>query len=262
MNPPMIASPESTLADILARSGRKAKAVPIRKTFLQGGDRSDPEPGPLARLVRRRDDRALQLYLLFHAVATADPWDSTKDARVWARAMNLRTRTGYDTAAISKAWRRLEQQQLVSRSRRGRLARVTLLDESGTGKPYRHHAAAEPYFKLPFEYWLNGWHRRLDLPAKAILLIGLSLPPEFILPEAEAPRWYGISADTTRRGLRELQDRGLLTVQKTVKEAPAAPEGFAIEHRYTLQPPFAKPKRPRLELLNSFRVPARRRAGM
>jgi hypothetical protein len=104
------------------------------------------------------------------------PGDSTKDARIWARALNLRTAKGYDTAAISKAWRRLEQQQLVSRSRRGRLARVTLLDESGTGKFYRHHAGTEPYFKLPFEYWLDGWHRRLDLPAKAILLIGLSLP--------------------------------------------------------------------------------------
>ncbi|MGH8900153.1 MAG: hypothetical protein ACRDYA_00345 [Egibacteraceae bacterium] len=76
--------------------------------------------GPLARLVRSHDERALDLYLLLRAVAVAEPWKSTKDARVWARVMGLVNAQGdHDISAISKAWRRLGNSNSSGGSGRG-----------------------------------------------------------------------------------------------------------------------------------------------
>jgi len=80
----------------------------------------------------------------------------------------------------------------------------------------------------------------LSLPAKAMLLIALSLPARFPLPAERAPNWYGISETTARRGFRELRQKGLITVDKEYKEAPLAPMGYTAVNFYTLQAPFSK----------------------
>ncbi len=100
----------------------------------------------------------------------------------------------------------------------------------------------EPYLKLPFQYWLaeDLWYQKLQLSAKAVLVIALSLPREFILPVEKAQRWYGLSADTTGRGLRSLRKLGLLDVRKEFKKAPLAPQGYTEQLVYSLQGPFAR----------------------
>ena len=79
----------------------------------------------------------------------------------------------------------------------------------------------------------------MSLPAKAVLLIGLSLRPGFVLPVEKAPLWYGISSDTAQRGLAELARRGVLDRNREPKKAPLAPMGFTFDQHHTLLDPFA-----------------------
>ncbi|HVL81080.1 MAG TPA: hypothetical protein VM840_05750 [Actinomycetota bacterium] len=191
----------------------------------------------MAGIVRRRDDRALDLYLLVLAICSKEPWDVTLPAAVWTRTLHLTNAP----SAVSKAWRRLEHAKLIRRERHGRLTRVFLLREDGSGEPYTHPGAdGRPYFRVPFDFWLapQGWNRRMPLSAKAVLLVGLSLPDAFILPYDRAPDWYGVSADTAARGLRWLRKHDLLYVEKRLKPAPLSAQGYTEERRYTLMPPF------------------------
>ncbi|MEO8291183.1 MAG: hypothetical protein ABI649_09355 [Gaiellaceae bacterium] len=152
-------------------------------------------------------------------------------------------------ATISKQWKWLEEQKLISREgRRGRYREIVMLREDGSGAAYLPGLRGGQWFHVPFEYWTHHWFGKLSLPAKAVLLIGLSLLDDFVLPETKAPTWYGISPDTAGRGLRSLREQGLLTVRRLKKPSEAAPLGFTVEHHYTLQPPFG-PKGKRSKLL-------------
>lgn len=243
---PLAADQDDTVEDLLRTSGRKTKSVPLRRVFVQQGVQRDPRPGPLAGLLRAHDERALDLFVLHRAVASADPWDVTRDARVWARALGLHRDRDGGVAAVSKTWRRLETVHvLVRRERRSRMAKIISLREDGLGGPYTHPTGSrrdERYFKLPYEYWTEGahWYRTLTFRAKAMLLVSLSLPAGFVLPTQRVPEWYGISADSADRGLRELDKAGLLRREITVKKAPQAPLGIAQEYHHTLLPPFTQ----------------------
>jgi hypothetical protein len=238
-NPP---TPKAALEAFLEGSGRHGEATPISKLFLQRSDGGKLTPSPLASLVRRHDNLGLTLYLLLVTAATAPPWDCTREAIGWARALNLKVKDGYDTVAISRTWRRLENLGLIKRQRQGLYSSPRLLREDGTGHPY---SRSSPYFRLPFAFWREGWHRRLDLPGKAMLLIALDLPDDFRLPTERAKDWYGISADTAERGFRELLGNNLLTVRKVYKPAPLTAAGYTQENHYTLQSPFFSSRKPR-----------------
>jgi len=241
MKRPPTPTRQATIEALLERSKRPNNALPIRRTFLQQGTLRHPQPGPLAELVHRHDERALDQYLLLHAAASADPWNVDLPAATWARAMGLAGETA--TSAVSKTWRRLEDLGLVARTRSRRLASVTLLREDGSGEPYTHPGRGrdrEPYFKLPYAYWTDEqeWHRTLKLPAKAVLLIALSLRDDFILPAERAPDWYDLSPDSADRGLRMLRQKGLLQRRTELKVAPLSAIGVTEEFHYTLKPPF------------------------
>lgn len=207
-------------------------------TFVQkrtAGGR--PGPGPLASFVRSHHNRGLDQYLLFHAAASGEKFGVTRPAKVWARALGFGA-TPSALSAVSKNWAWLEREQLIARSRRGRMSLITLLKEDGSGSQYLHPGKAGGYFQIPYEYWFDGWHVRLDLPTKAVLLIALSLRDDFILPLEHADAWYGLSSATIGRGLRTLRARGLLRVRRERRKAPLAPDGFTWEHHYTLTEPF------------------------
>lgn len=191
-------------------------------------------------IVRSRDEVALDLYLLHRARASSPPFDVAVHSAVWARAVGM---DDAGTAAVSKAWRRLETKyRLVQRERRGRFAKIVALREDGSGKPYVVPAGStwnDRYFKIPFAYWLDDWYATLSLRGKAALMIALSLPSPFTLPVERGPAWYGISADTLERGLRELVTRGALTRELRVRSAPLAPSGKTRVAEYTRITPFA-----------------------
>ena len=232
------ATPYDTVKALLDRS--KRRAAPIRRSFLQQGGQDEPKAGPLANLVRRHDKRALDLYLLILAAASAEPYDVRHHSAVWSRMLYREESAG--RVAVSKTLARLEKTyHLIERQRVSRLTRIILLREDGSGEPYTHPATgqpAEPYLQLPHKYWLKEWNRKLTLPGKAVLLIALSLRAGFLLPAEYAKDWYGISADTVQAGLRELRNYGLLDYQIKYKLAPLTPQGFSSERRYSLQSPF------------------------
>jgi hypothetical protein len=234
---PIRVTQAETIAELLA--GSKRSEVPIRKTFVQQGRGKVRVPGPVARLCSHHDERGLDLYLLLHARASADPFDVVLAATVWARMLGL-SPTASAHSAVSKAFRRLEELRLITRGRAGNRSRVKILAEDGSGEPYAHPSkGGTSYMKLPYAYWEDGWYQKLEMPGKTLLLIALSLNNMgFILPEEKGPDWYGLSPDTVGRGLTELQQHQLLDVAEIPKPAPLAPEGFTLERRYTLRVPF------------------------
>ena len=136
---------------------------------------------------------------------------------------------------------------------------VVALNESGDGSPYdrpRDGGTTDAYLQLSFDYWLSGpngekgpaWIDVLTAPAKAMLLIGLTLREDFELPLERAPKWYGISADTALRGFNELRQHGLLDSRLEVVDAPLSPEGITRISRYTLLAPFESRKRKKIPL--------------
>lgn len=242
--PTVAATRDDTVEAFLARSKRPA-GVPVRRAFVQGGTQSRPAPGPLATLVRHRDPRALDLFLLLLAAASGGEFDVTSESTVWARAVGVPAGTDA-AAAVSKTWSRIESLGLVAKERRGRLARVQLLREDGSKSPYGHpFGAREPYFKIPTAYWTDDgrWYRALTLPGKAMLLVSLSLDDGFYLPFEKAKAWYGISTDTARAGIGELLAHDLLKVTTRYLTAPLTPAGFIERRHYTLRPPFDRAAR-------------------
>lgn len=251
LDPPPLSQADALNALVRRRGGRR-DFVPISRSFLQqrqphGG------AGPLAKFVNARRKRALDLWLLAHTLASTHPWDVGFPSWVWATALGMPD-TPASHVFISKTWTWLEQRHMIRSERDGSLRRIWLLDDGGTGNPYDHGNSDQfkfDYFKLSHSYWLDGWCQKLDLAGTAVLLIALSLPKTFILPQEHAGRWYGISRDTVRRGLRELVDNELLSVQITHKRAPLSPTGATEQRRYTLRDPFRRLTLPAAERTNN-----------
>lgn len=142
--------------------------------------------------------------------------------------------------AVSRNWAFLRELGLVETRRIGRQVNATVLREDGSREAYSHpgRKPRARYFQLPYAYWQDGWHERLELPGKAMLLTALTLGDLFWLPARHAPAWYGISPSMLERGLRELRHANLLGVARQPKTAALAPEGYTVENYYVLQPPF------------------------
>jgi hypothetical protein len=245
--PPPPLSQQETLTDMLKQARRGA--VPIRTTFVQQGRGKSTTPGPLASFIASHDERGLDAYLFVHALASKDPWDCEYPSGMWIRALGLRDTATLRSArgVVSKIMKRLEGRALIKRGRAGRMSTVTLLREDGSGKKYERPPVTDgdTWFSLPHAYWLDEHYRTLSLPAKAMLLIALSLPGVFYLPYEKAKPWYGISADSAGRGLRELEKAGfLVTIQQWVKNH-RSDTGWVEQRSYVLAGPYAKTARKR-----------------
>ncbi len=233
--------------DAIADSTQR-EAFPLRHTFIQHKREGASVPGPLASFVSAGDRTGLLLYFLALTKASAEPWDVALHSAVWARALGLQHPMGPTARGrVSKAWARLVERKLVTRSRRGRTAEFTLLLEDGSGNAYTRPSGAsgDRYINVPHALWTRGpsdstrWFEDLSLPELSFLAIALDNRSTFQLAVERGPEYYGISADTLYRGYRGLRNKRLLDVQQRRLKAPLAPEGFSYENHYTLQPPFA-----------------------
>jgi hypothetical protein len=238
------ATQQSTIEALLDAS--KRDHLPLANLFVQHRDaKGKGIAGPLADFVGAHHDRALHQYLLAHAAASGGAWDIAYESPVWARSLGLSDRHASSANAISRNWAWLERRQLISRSRSGRLAKITLLYDDGSGDPYRHPSKRkDQYLRLPYAFWREEWYRRLDLPAIAVLLIGLSLRPgQFRLPQERVYRWYGISTSTFQKGVQTLVRAELLRRIHIQEEAPLLAQGFTRVNLYELRRPFARKRR-------------------
>ncbi|MFD8364368.1 hypothetical protein ACFW9V_05620 [Streptomyces hygroscopicus] len=241
--PTPLGQPE-TIKLILDRSRRSTRTVPIRRAFLQkevgkGGTKS---PGALTDLVRRSAKRPLDLYLLLSAVTSSGDFSVTEWSTTWARSVGIFDETA-GTAAVSRAWKVLKELGLITRARgEGGKSTITKLHEDGSGRPYTApgEGVGDPYFQLPFEYWDKGWYSILSLPGKAMLLIALSQRKlKFTLPQERMPKWYGISADSAGKGIRELMKHDILVhVDDEWFDTLKTRSGRGSRPVYSLWPPF------------------------
>lgn len=227
----------------LDQADRPSESVPVRRVFVQQGEQAHPVPGPLHMMLRHGDEKALDLYLLFLNGASAEPWDTARDARIWARGLGLPTAKDDGASTVSKVWRRLDATyNLIERHRSGRLVNITALHESGDRSAYEHPSGENDdlYFRLPWAYWLDPerYYRTLSLKAKVMLLVASSLKPGFALPLDKIHPWYGISKRSGADGLQELEDAGLLDRTKAKRVDLGAPKGYVIENRHTLLAPL------------------------
>lgn len=256
MNDAPIPGQQAAIQALLNASARPSQRVNIRNSFVQGGDQKHPLPGPLHKIVRGHDDRALDLFLLHRTLVSAEPWTSRPlSSAVWARMLGVETDLDHGAAVISRTWRRLDQKyRLITRGKVGRKAVFTSLREDGSREDYTAPSGRDiqnRYFQLPFAYWTDpeAWYRTLTLAAKAMLLISSTLKPGFILPTERVPDWYGVSAETAQRGLKELRDAGLISRATSYKETPLEAVRYTQEHHYTLTPPFGRAQKRRLTVV-------------
>lgn len=231
------ATPVSTRNALLGIQQRSRTA--IRSAFVQerGGNRA---PGPLHKFVRERRLLALQLYLLLHCVASGDPWDYAMPAAGWARALDKTNASA--EATVSRSWSWLKAQRLVRTQREGRRLRVWLLLEDGSGNEYTR---STDFFYLPFAFFREAWHTKLELPGTVVLLIALDqskYKPWFELRTEPASEWFGISADTLQRGLDELGEHHLLKVAPRRVRVAKSRTGSALVNSYALLHPFRTPQ--------------------
>ncbi|MFF9770134.1 hypothetical protein ACF1GT_26735 [Streptomyces sp. NPDC014636] len=119
---------------------------------------------------------------------------------------------------------------------------ITKLHEDGSGRPYTPpgEKRGDPYFQLPYGYWENGWHNKLSLPGKAMLLIALNERKlEFTLPQERMPERYGISPTSACKGISELGKHGILTqVDEEWFDTLKTRSGRGWRPVYGLWPPF------------------------
>lgn len=231
---------------LLTRSGRDH--LPLRRAFVQRRGVRGGGAGPLASFVSSRRSVALDLYLLVHTLASDAPFTVSLATSVWARLTGLEGPAG--AARITRSWKWLEEENLIAVSGKSRSRVIEILREDGSGRPYIHPGASSEgeipegdYFKLPYVYWRGRFFGRMGLPGKAVLLIALSLEDDFLLPIKQGSKWYGVSEDTIKRGLRQLFANRLLDVRTIAKPAPLSPAGVTQERRYTLRTPF-RPDQP------------------
>lgn len=214
----------------------KGRDAQLRRSFVRRGQTE--KPTPMMSMLRggRGGEVRLKVYLSLLWIGVAPPHTVTYPARTWATLLGLADPPGRGARRVNEAMTWLERAGFVGVSgERGVPSTVMLKDESGSGatytlpgptikrlqdadKPWNRHA----YERVPVELWTNGWMAAMPGAALACFLVLRSVPP----PRSGAPdtgSWfspallrdrYDMSDDTRQRGMRYLQDVGLVTLRK------------------------------------------------
>ncbi|MFJ9101118.1 hypothetical protein ACIRJM_21930 [Streptomyces sp. NPDC102405] len=243
---------EESIEYLLRRSRRKDEVFPIRREFVQKSHikslPGDPStgPGPLSKLLRA--PHALELLLLVYAVTTGSDFGVTERSQLWARAAGIYMRPDKGASvAVSRQWEHLEKLGLIERRQHGRFKRIVKRHEIGrVGDMTVDYTVptgtkSDVYFRVPFAYWREDWHLKLNMPGKAVLLAAMSRRKEtFTLPQdTRGARALGLGRHTMARGIEELLKHEVL-----VKMGPdevvdgRAMRGFEWVHTYQLTKPF------------------------
>ncbi len=254
-------APDAQRRDLLRAARRRL--VPVRRTFVQALRGQANRAGPLARLVAERQHVALDLLLLLIALQPVIGPNDPIAGRTWARLLSGRSTRS--PATVSRTWKVLADLGLVEWTPN---KPVVLLREDGSGQPYTHPGEGRVgagYFGLPRRYWLDGWHERLRLPGKAMLLVLLAetnnpATPSFSVSAERIAEYYGFSVATVKRGLAELREAGLLGESWRKVGAPRSPTGWTYHVHYWLKNPFSTAYREAARVADATEAD-RRRSG-
>lgn len=236
--------PESALraAKLLSDDSGRRTEIPVRNLFVRNDD-AEIVP-PLARLVGTGGGRGgevpVKLYLALIWRCAAEPYETDILARQWAELLGLNEPATLGARRITKALSTLKEAKLVELTpRRGESTIVTLLDESGSGEPYRlpstaHQRASSDgerrksrYFKVPIKLWTEGHIQEMSASAIAMLLVLLEERnvdgrPTWWSTEL-FPQRFNLSPTARSKGTTELESRGLLLVVKELVGADPRP---------------------------------------
>jgi hypothetical protein len=260
------ASHDATRAALLVSARRRL--IPVRRTFVQlprNGTRGASRAGPLARLVEERQHVALDLLLLLLALQPVISEDDPLPGKTWARLLSTSSATR-SPATVSRTWAVLEDLRLI---RRERGQPVRPLREDGSGAPWMHPGEDRDsigYFSLPRRYWTDGWHERLRMPGKAVLLIMLAetnMPGSsvFSLSAEKIAAHYGLSISTVKRGFQELRDHDLLGEHWQKIPAPRSATGWTYKTHFWLKSPFSTKYREAARKADKQEISARAKAA-
>lgn len=224
------------LAVEIDQSSGRRRSVPVRAAFAR--DLKETKAAPMGKLIAiggRGGEVLVKLYLALIWRSSAKPFATKLSARKWAELLALPDPTKNGARRVTDALKTLTDHRLVAvEQRRGEPPIVTLLREDGSGQVYSvpRGAGGDYYFQIPAQLWTTGQLQKLSAPGLAMLMA--------VLADQEspgAPVWwsttrfpgrYGLSPATRARGTRELQEAGLLVVERKLMP-PTPGRSFAVD---------------------------------
>jgi len=194
----------------------ESRSVAMSRQFLEN-------PGIGAFLIKKQAERAFDLYLYllwkFEGDAQGRVMFFYDDAAKYLGIYEGWTAEEYRRQVI-KALRKLDVQFKLIRfePRYAKEAAITLLDYEDPEKPYQIPKEGE--FRIPGEYFEQGWSRELSLRAKFCYLINLA----YTAASDVKPFWSksvltitrqcgGVGQDVINKGMGELRRQQLLEVR-------------------------------------------------
>lgn len=262
--PPAEADPLSNQREAAraAKAWAGADTAAVRWRFIARQDASEPSP-PMARMLRggggRGGSARLKVYLSLLWLArnrTLERPVFSYPARQLAALIGLPHPGDAGARRVQEALRWLAREGFVALDRRpGDVTHVHLLDDAGSGEPYRpagplvkpaprrSRSEREQHFyvQLDARFWTEGWVADLSGAAIAMLLACLyeqrGRGGEIWVSPRMGRERYDLSDETRNKGLRELTDQGILSLaRRPVPAASLFDERFRARNIYLMRP--------------------------
>jgi hypothetical protein len=221
---------ESTVRRESLAAAVRRDTCPLRRSFVER-ELGGRELTPLASLLRTRgaaggQGGALRISLLLSLiwVTAREPYTTSRVAAYWAELIGRTDDPRGDGArAVRDALHELADRRLVGLHTIGPKTLIELHNESrpidarGAPVPYKPPYNTEPYLPIPRAFWTEGLAANLSGAGVAMYLCSLAMTradsPEFFIVGSYFDDRYGISRSSRKRGLAELVERGVLTVE-------------------------------------------------
>lgn len=218
----------------IVRRSKRGSTVQLPQGFARDTKNAVPDP-VLAGLLRHGNGLLVKVYLTVVMAATSHPHKVQLSNPEIAEALGLPDpggngeRQGAGARRVRKAMAELEKRKLVRREPRHGHAPIThVLDGRGAGEDLGDLPLGKPWITLPIALWKRGWFIALSPRAIAVLVVLRELTyrrshSRGTYVDGVRKRQYGLSDDTWTRATRELEDAGLLTVEREVYEDRGEP---------------------------------------
>ena len=235
---PIVVVPRSVEVAAILSERVRHRDVQLRRVFVRRGTSS--KPTPLMHMLRggRGGVVRAKLYLSLLWMAVGEGHSVTYPARTWATLLGLAEPSTRGARRVNEALAWLAEERFVEiQGGSGAPLTVGVKSERGDGSRYSVPGASikrlqeagrpigrEVYDKVPHSLWTNGWLPLLSGPELACFLILLSAR-QATSDSAGAGSWfassllsdrYDMSDDTRQRGMRGLQDLGIVAIKPIV----------------------------------------------
>ena len=211
----------------------KRDSCPVRRSFVERTSGST-EPTPLVRLMQTQGatggkGAGLRISLLLSLIwlSSKEPYTTTRVAAYWAALLGRDDPREEGARTIRDCLHELRERGFIMLAARGSNIEIYLSNESKirdekTGLPvlYTPPYGGESYLSIPRAFWATGTAGKLSGAGVAMYLVSLAMLrddfPAFFLTGKFFEERFGISRSSKKRGLAELVNHGVLTVESVV----------------------------------------------